>query len=1422
MFLIFDTETTGLPVRDNAPLEELENWPRIVQLAWQLHDLKGNFLEAKNYIIKPDGFIIPYAAEKVHGISTSMAELQGHELKKVMEEFARDIDKAKLLIGHNIEFDVNIVAAEYIRCGVFNSFLEKPRLCTKIVSTEFCALPGGRGGKYKWPSLGELYFKLFNESFSGAHDASADVNATARCFFELIRLGVVQQDDLAISSEEYEEFMNSNQKVFPAFIINNLKDIADNRMISGDLSHDEISEKDRPSDEIEDFQHSFVHLHVHTQYSILDGAASIKELISKAKNDGMPALAITDHGNMFGVKMFHSDAMRNGIKPIIGCEVYVARRSRFSKEDKIDANGDHLILLSKDLEGYHNLIKLVSYGYIEGFYYKPRIDKELLKTYSRGLMALSACLGGEIPRLIMEEGRDSAEKAVLEYKEIFGDDFYLELMRHPSDDPEMNERVYKDQVFVNKELLEIGKKYNIKCVATNDVHFVNEEDAAAHDRLICLNMGKDLDDPSRLRYTRQEWLKTTAEMNALFADIPEVVKNTMEIADKVKEYKLNKEAIMPDFPLPEGFTDANEYLRHLSYAGARRRYGDISTEIKENLDYELGVIKRMGYPGYFLIVQDFINNARSMDISVGPGRGSAAGSVVAYCTGITNIDPIKYNLLFERFLNPDRISMPDIDIDFDEEGREEILKWVVEKYGKQKVAQIITFGTMAAKMAIRDVARIQKLPLAEADRLAKLVPERPGTTLKSAYHEVPELRKERDSDNELIATTLKYAGILEGSVRHTGIHACGIIIGKDDLIEHIPLCTSKDSDLLITQFDGKQVEDVGMLKMDFLGLKTLSIIKDTINTVKESKGVDIDINEIALDDAAAFNLYSKGETTGIFQFESAGMKKYLRELKPNRFEDLIAMNALYRPGPMEYIPNFINRKNGKEKIVYALQEMEEDLRETYGITVYQEQVMRLSQKLAGFTRGEADSLRKAMGKKIRRMMDEMKEKFLSGCQENGYELTIVEKIWADWEAFAQYAFNKSHSTCYALVSYQTAYLKAHYPAEFMAAVLSRNINDIKKISFFMDECRRMNIEVLGPDINESNVKFTVNQKGNIRFGLSAIKGVGENAVNMIIEERRKNGLYKDIYDFFERTDFQTANRKTFEGLAASGAFDCFPSINRGQYFATIENNVSFIENLIKYGSIIQNEKQTRQQTLFGTARADTVVRPEPPASEDWPLLEKINMEKELIGMYLSAHPLDRFKLEIKNFCNVELHDINNSLESLKGREITFSAIVKSFRQGISPKNDRPYGIALLEDYYDSYQLRLWGNDFINFKNYFNPGMSLMIKASVEEWVSQKDKRRGLDLKIKSIYMLSEIKDELIKAIRITLPSEAVSDEFIGEVSGFIHKHEKNPRFKHLRFQIVDNETNLKIDLFSRNYYIELSDKLISFLDKTEELAYSFN
>src|SRR6056297_139953 len=1051
----------------------------------------------------------------------------------------------------------------------------------------------------------------------------------------------------------------------------------------------------------------YTHLHVHTQYSILDGASDVAQLIKKAKNDGMPAVSITDHGNMFGVKHFFNEAKKQAIKPIIGCEIYVADGSRKEKKGKEDRSGYHLILLEKNLTGYKNLTKLVSLAWIEGFYYTPRIDWEILQKYNEGIIASSACLGGEVPQAIMTKGPEAGEKMALQYKALFGDDFYLELQRHPSGDPKKDKDIYEDQVTVNKALVNIAHKHNIKLIATNDVHFINAEDAEAHDRLICLNTGKDLDDPSRMSYTRQEYFKTQEEMNQLFGDIPEALENTNEIVAKIEDFDLDCDPIMPEFKLPEGFDNEDEYLRHITYEGAKERYEEITDEIHERIDFELSVIQNMGFPGYFLIVQDFLNAAREMDVSVGPGRGSAAGSVVAYCNRITDIDPIKYNLLFERFLNPDRISMPDIDIDFDEDGREKVLDWVVDKYGYNKVAHIITFGTMAAKMAIRDVARVEKLPLTDADRLAKLVPERPGTTLKKAFEEVPELKNAQKSDNKLIAKTLKFAKTLEGSVRHSGLHACGIIIGRNDLVEHIPVCTSKDSKLLVTQFDGNHVESVGMLKMDFLGLKTLSIIKDAVENVKESHNIDIDISSIPLDDETTLELYSRGETTALFQFESPGMKKHLKALKPNRFDDLIAMNALYRPGPMDYIPSFIARKHGKEPINYDLPEMEEFLRDTYGITVYQEQVMLLSQKLAGFSKGQADSLRKAMGKKKKDLMEQLKEKFTAGCKQNGFDIKIVNKIWNDWESFAQYAFNKSHSTCYAYVSYQTAYLKAHHPGEYMAAVLSRNFTDIKKITIFMDECRRMGIRVLGPDVNESKLKFNVNDEGNIRFGLSAIKGVGESAAEKIITERENRGHYRDIYDFIERVDLHSVNKKSIESLAMAGAFDNLGNINRSQYFAENGKEITFIETLVRYGSKYQNDKNTQQQSLFGDSSAVEISKPQIPEASEWDKLVKLNKEKDLVGIYISAHPLDDFKIEMEHFVRTELKDLNSDFNSFKNKELIVGGIVTSVKHAVS-KNNKHYGRFTLQDYTDSYEFFLFGKDYQEFRKFLYQDYALLV------------------------------------------------------------------------------------------------------------------
>ena len=1403
MFLIFDTETTGLPKRDNAPISEVDNWPRVVQIAWQLHDEDGDLTEHGNLLIQPDGFEIPYSAEKIHGISTEKARTHGLPLVEALEKFNEAVVKSTFLVGHNIRFDINALGAEFIRSELISDFLQKEQVCTMRSSTDHLKLPGGRGGKFKPPKLMELYESLFEEQFMEAHNAAADVEATTRCFFELLRKKIISPESLGLTQEQYGRFISKNQgKIGPYGLTHrsNWDEEAEEEADSADLPEESTPE--------EPLDAGFCHLHVHTQYSILDGAASIPELLKKAIDDGMHAVAITDHGNMFGAKEFHLEATRRGIKPILGCEAYIANRERHSKKDKNQDGFAHVVLLAKNHKGYQNLITMISLGWTEGFYYKPRIDRDLLEKYHEGIICLSACLGGEIPQAIMHRTVEEAERIALEYKRIFGEDFYLELMRHRTDDAGMNKLVFDDQVFVNRTLLELGRKLGIKCVASNDAHFVNMEDAEAHDHLICLNTGKDLDDPTRMRYTRQEWFKTQAEMKEVFSDLPAVLNNTIEVADKVEPYELNTNPVMPHFPLPEGFSNEDEYLKHITYEGVARRYPDLNDEVKERIDFELGTIQRMGFPGYFLIVQDFISAARDMGVSVGPGRGSAAGSAVAYCLRITDIDPIRYDLLFERFLNPDRVSMPDIDIDFDEDGRDDVLKWVVNKYGHDRVAHIITFGSMAAKMAIRDVARIQKLPLPEADRLAKLVPDRPGTTFAKAFEEVPDLKAELNSSNPLISNTLRIAQRLEGSVRQTGLHACGVIIGRNSLTEHLPVCKSKESELLVTQFDGHFVEDVGMLKMDFLGLKTLSIIKDAVANVKESRGIEVDIDHLPMDDQATFELYSRGDTTGLFQFESPGMKKYLKDLKPNRFEDLIAMNALYRPGPMEYIPSFINRKHGKQKIEYDLPEMEEYLKDTYGITVYQEQVMLLSRKLAGFTRGEADSLRKAMGKKIKKMMDELKVKFEEGCKLNGFSKQKIEKIWTDWEAFAQYAFNKSHSTCYAYVSYQTGYLKANYPAEFMAAVLSRNITDIKKIGQFMDECRRMGISVLGPDVNESNARFTVNDKGNIRFGLGAIKGVGGNAVQSVIEERISNGPFRDIYDFVERNDLHQVNRKNFEGLAISGALDCFDNISRSQYIDTLEDeDATFIEQLIKFGNKIQYERDTPQQNLFGETSAIPISKPEPPEVNRWEDITTCKQEKELLGFYLTSHPLDRFKLEIDAFCPNKLEELGD-LSQFKGRDVIFCGMVKSVRDGVDQWRNKPYMLAQLEDYTDTYNLRLKNDDYVNFKQYFLPDVALMIRATVNEWSPREEPGKKIySLRMKMVYMLADVRDKLVKSIDISLNINQVSDELINSFEPYT----VNESGKVLKFRIHDPESNMKLNLFSRNKQVQLSDEFINYL-----------
>ncbi|WP_106484254.1 DNA polymerase III subunit alpha [Bacteroides sp. Marseille-P3684] len=1264
--------------------------------------------------------------------------------------------------------------------------------------------------------------------------------------------------------------------------------------------------------------HDFVHLHVHSQYSILDGQASIQRLVDKAMADGMKGMALTDHGNMFGVKEFYNyvnkkngkvkdeikglkkriAALESGketadnpaeevaackakvtelegklFKPIIGCEMYVARRRLFDKEGKPDQSGYHLVVLAKNNKGYHNLIKLVSKAWTEGYYMRPRTDRVELEKYHEGLIVCTACLGGEVPRKIRAGQFAEAEETVQWYKRVFGDDYYLELQLHKATVPRANHEAYPLQLEVNKHLKEYSKKYGVKLVCTNDVHFVDEENAEAHDRLICLSTGKDLDDPNRMMYSKQEWFKTKAEMNAIFADVPEAMENTVSICDQVEFYSIDHAPIMPTFAIPEDFGTEEEYRRKyteedlfneftrnehgevvmseddarakieklggydklyrikleadyltkLTFDGAKKRYGDpLSDEVRERLLFELHIMKTMGFPGYFLIVQDFIAAAREkLGVSVGPGRGSAAGSAVAYCLGITKIDPIQYDLLFERFLNPDRISLPDIDVDFDDDGRGDVLRWVTEKYGQEKVAHIITYGTMATKLAIKDVARVQKLPLATSNYLCKLVPDKipdKKVNLANAIEYVPELQEAEASTDPVLRDTIKYARMLEGNVRNTGVHACGTIICRDDITDWVPVSTADDKDtgekILVTQYEGSVIEDTGLIKMDFLGLKTLSIIKEAIENIRLSLGLEIDIDSIDINDAATYKLYSEGRTIGTFQFESPGMQKYLRELQPSTFEDLIAMNALYRPGPMDYIPDFIDRKHGRKPIEYDIPVMEKYLKDTYGITVYQEQVMLLSRLLADFTRGESDALRKAMGKKLRDKLDHMKPKFIEGGKKNGHDPKILEKIWGDWEKFASYAFNKSHATCYSWVAYQTAYLKAHYPPQYMAANLSRNISRIDEITKLMDECKVMGVQVLGPDVNESIMKFSVNRRGDIRFGLGAVKGVGENAVQAIIDERTKNGPFTSIFDFVQRVNLLACNRKNVENLALAGGFDSLPGVKREMFFAANAKGETFTELLIRYGAKYQVDKAAAINSLFGGENQVEIAKPEIPPFEPWNSLDRLNRERELVGIYLSAHPLDDYAIILENVCNTHMSDLADK-SALVNRELTMGGIVTNVREGRT-RNDKPFGIVKLEDYSGSGEIPFFGNDWLTWCNYLREGYFLYIRAKClpRQWNPNE-----LDLKIGSIELLPDVKENLIDKITITTPLSSLDKELITDISTLV---QKNPGNAELHFRVVDRDNKMHVTMKANKVKISVKRDLITYIKSRPELEFKIN
>jgi len=1435
MFLVFDTETTGLPIKWNAPISDIDNWPRCVQLAWQLHDVKGNLISNHSYLIKPSGFTIPFESEKIHGISTELANKIGKKIDDILELFIIDYNKCGFLVGHNIKFDINIIGAELYRLGNEIDITKKDVLdtCSELTAN-VCKLPGGRGGKFKFPTLIEIYSLLFSEKFKEAHNASADVEATSRVFFELVRKGVFNQSVFKGYPDLIENLKNEDNTPIKLLGLNHLNLNKESEKIKKELIEDKNNQDIVSKDVPEQLKNiPFVHLHNNSQFSVLQSTSRIINLVNKAAEFKMPAIAITDRANMMGcfhfiraIKNYNSsvsdDLEFTKIKPILGCELNVCA-DHLDKSYRDD--GYRIIFLAKNKNGYQNLSKMCSLGYTKGFYYVPRVDKKIVEEYKKDLIVLSGNMYGEIAAKILNVGETQAEEALLWWKSIFDDDFYLEMMRHSQEDEDR----------ANLVLQKFANKHNVQIVPTNNTYYVNKEDANAHDILLCVKDGEKQSTPIgkgrgfRYGLTNQEYyFKSPNEMKLLFKDIPESLKNIIELVEKIEEYDLVREVLLPKFNIPKEFIKKtklnkdveNEYLKHLTFEGLKKCYSNVNEDLEERVLFELNVIKNSGYPGYFLIVQDLIKAARSMDVSVGPGRGSAAGSVVAYCLGITKVDPIKYDLLFERFLNPDRVSMPDIDIDFDDEGRNKVIDYVIDKYGSNQVAQIITYGKMAAKSSIRDTARVLDLPLGDADRIAKLVP---NLKLKDIFEKdekklSDDLRSEDFSNvvqlksiskgNDLEAETINQARVLEGSLRNVGTHACGIIITPDDITNFVPIATAKDSNLYVTQYDNAVVESAGLLKMDFLGLKTLTLIKDTVKLIKYKHNIVLDIDSISLEDTKTYELFQKGSTVGIFQYESAGMQKYLRDLKPTVFEDLIAMNALYRPGPLEYIPSFVKRKNGKEDITYDIPEMEELLKETYGITVYQEQVMKLSQKLANFSKGDADLLRKAMGKKIFELLNKLKPKFLDGGESNGHSREILEKIWKDWEAFASYAFNKSHSTCYALIAYQTAYLKSHYPAEYMAAVLSNNMNDIKQVSFFMEECKRMSISVLGPDVNESYYKFTVNDNNAIRFGMGAVKGVGSGAVKSIIEGR-KDKKYNSIFDLTKNIDLRAANKKAFDSLVYAGGFDSFKGVHRAQYLHHNGDGITFIEKALKFGSKFQENKNSAQVSLFENSSDILLTEPLIPDCLEWTTLDELKLEKDVVGIYISGHPLDDFRLPMKYFCNASL-EILKSLDQLINKELRFGGIIGEVEHKIS-KNGKGWAKFTLEDYKDSYDFRIFGEDYLKYKHFLFENNFLHLRILIKEGWRDRETGKIGDPRI-NFLALQQLQDTLHKdSKKLTLQIDVndFDDNKIEILKKIFKKHKGE---KKLEIAFFENQEKIKLKMPSQNHKISINEELISSIE----------
>ncbi|HWS60810.1 MAG TPA: DNA polymerase III subunit alpha [Flavobacterium sp.] len=1460
MYLIFDTETTGLPKRWGAPISDTDNWPRCVQIAWQLHDDMGRVIEHQDYLVKPEGFNIPYDAERIHGISTELAEAEGILLVEMLEKFNIALSKTKFIVGQNLGFDINIMGCEFYRMGIESPMGSMPILdtCTEVTAS-LLKLPGGRGGKFKLPTLTELHQYLFNKPFAEAHNATADVEATTRCFFELIRTDVFTKQDLEVEQEYFEDFKLKNPREIQLIGLKhiNLKEASDKiRQQLGGKETATISKQELSDNKRILIDSDFVHLHNHTQFSVLQSTISVAALVKAAAQQKMPAVAMTDTGNLMGAFHFvrdilyhnkaaetkNKEAIEKGeeptevpMKPIVGCEFYICEDH---KNKSVKDNGYQVVLLAKTKKGYHNLAKMSSIGFTEGFYYVPRIDRKIIQQYKEDIIVLSGNLNGEIPSKVLNLGENQAEEALLWWKQEFSEDFYIEVMRHNQEDENR----------VNEALIALARKHDVKIVATNNTFYIEKDNANAHDILLCVRDGEKQTTPigrgRGYRYglpNQEYYFKSGNEMKQLFNNLPEAISNISEIVDKIEIYNLAREVLLPKFEIPVEFNipeDAidggvrgeNAYLKHLTFEGAKRRYKEITPEIQERLDFELLTIENSGYPGYFLIVQDFIAEARKMGVSVGPGRGSAAGSVVAYCLKITNIDPLMYNLLFERFLNPDRVSLPDIDIDFDDEGRGSVMDYVIRKYGSKQVAQIITYGKMATKSAIRDTARVLDLPLFEADKIAKLIPgmmpskwnlarflnEKEDLIKKTVRPEEFEKIKELiglANEDDLGGETIQQAKVLEGNLRNTGIHACGVIITPSDITDFVPVATAKDSDLYVTQFDNSVVESAGLLKMDFLGLKTLTLIKDTVKLVKYRSGIDLNPDEFPIDDAKTYELFQRGETVGIFQYESAGMQKYMKELKPTVFPDLIAMNALYRPGPIAYIPSFIRRKNGEEPIEYDLDDCEELLKDTYGITVYQEQVMLLSQKLADFSKGDADVLRKAMGKKMIDVLAKMEPKFISQAMAKGHAKDKLEKIWNDWKAFAEYAFNKSHSTCYAWIAYQTAYLKANYPAEYMAAVLSNNMSDIKQVSFFMEECKRMGLKVLGPDVNESYYKFTVNDDYAVRFGMGAVKGVGSGAVATIVENR-KNSKYKSIFDLAKKIDLRAANKKAFENLALAGGFDSFTDTTRAQYFHDDGDGITFYEKAIRYGAKFQENENSSQVSLFGESSDVQIAEPVVPPCEDWSTMEKLAKEKEVVGIYISGHPLDDFKYEMKYFCNSKLESLKD-LNQFVGKSLTFGGIISNVQHRIA-KNGKGWALFNLEGYDESYEFKIFGEEYMKYRHYLIPNSFTYIKILVKEgWPNKETGKKGEPMiQFSEFKMLQDVFDNYAKKLSILLDIKHLNADFIANLNAIFQANKGN---NSVTFDIVELETVMKqVEILPETVKLEEKIEIALFDDTIPE------